>query len=189
MRACLRAAHSSIRSFGMPSATALAMPPISSMSLMNCTKENTGRIWVLVKELGHIKNKLLIKTLLRLLLKDVQAVCPHGKPSELYYRHHLWEPPSCGSPPRDRRLWGCPTLPGWWSGCSWQCERSSPWASPEPHRTSWCGVTGSPRTQLPWPQSLYGSHCCMDPTKRVHRGKDFNLTLRILNLDDLSLCI
>lgn len=35
MRACLRAAHSSMRSLGMPSATALAMPPISSISLIN----------------------------------------------------------------------------------------------------------------------------------------------------------
>lgn len=43
MRACLRAAHSSIRSFGMPSATALAMPPISSMSLMNYTKKKKHR--------------------------------------------------------------------------------------------------------------------------------------------------
>lgn len=33
--ACLRAAHSSIRSFGIPSATALAIPPISSISLMS----------------------------------------------------------------------------------------------------------------------------------------------------------
>lgn len=44
MRACLRAAHSSMRSFGMPSATALAMPPISSMSLMNYTKKKT-QVW------------------------------------------------------------------------------------------------------------------------------------------------
>mmetsp|Transcript_2207 Transcript_2207/g.5140 ORF Transcript_2207/g.5140 Transcript_2207/m.5140 type:complete len:243 (+) Transcript_2207:515-1243(+) len=33
-RACLRAAHSSMRSLGMPDSTALAMPPIASTSLM-----------------------------------------------------------------------------------------------------------------------------------------------------------
>lgn len=33
--ACLRAAHSSIRSLGIPSATALAIPPISSISSMS----------------------------------------------------------------------------------------------------------------------------------------------------------
>ena len=40
MRACFRAAHSSMRSLGIPSATAFAMPPISSISSMNY-KEKT----------------------------------------------------------------------------------------------------------------------------------------------------
>lgn len=108
----------------------------------------------------------------------------YNKPSGLRYKRHLWEPPSCVSPPRDQQLWGCLTPLGWWSECSWRCERSSLSASPEPHRRSWCGATGSPQTQPPCLLSLCGLHCCMDPNKRNHRRrsliKSFTLHLKFI---------
>lgn len=148
MRACLRAAHSSIRSFGMPSATALAMPPISSMSLMNYTKKKKTQVWtewLHDERLQHYciylcgwrlphKNctrhqgckKVCIYSSISSLswlncgwkinssLKQYSdyfgwkpsllPLCPLDKPSELCYRRHPWEPPSCASPPRDRLL-------------------------------------------------------------------------------------
>ena len=45
IRAWVRAAASSIRSFGMPSSIALAMPPACSTSWM-CAQARSARSWV-----------------------------------------------------------------------------------------------------------------------------------------------
>lgn len=160
MRACLRAAHSSMRSLGIPSATALAMPPTSSISLMNCSEENT-----------HFKLKFTTHAVHFQYFRFHSISFTFYKPLRLCCRRHPWEFPSCVSPPRDQRPSGCPTLPGWWSGCSWRCERSSLWASPELRQMSWCGATGCPRTQPPWLQSQSGSHYCKGPRKKEPYGK------------------
>lgn len=63
---------------------------ISSLSWLNCG-------WIINSSLKQYSDYFRWKP-------SLLPLCPLDKPSELCYRRHPWEPPSCASPPRDRLL-------------------------------------------------------------------------------------